>query len=450
MSPNNLYHVMGGVVVVDDDISTAISTMSRRTEIKFEPGSEAALEHLEALIDSFQKGEETVLESIEREETILESIEHDEEPGSQAIEAGRDGERAPMKRSFDKMEEIPKYEGARPKLLVFDASALMENRAGICHSVHKVFATLFPKYKMPTQDEIMEAYSFTGSWPDILAHLGISKKDYRANKKASEKLYMQAYLEINGPEQMCYFSDSVRVLRAAKKEGFVLAIMSVDSGMIVDAMVRLGTIDIFDIYIDNDCAWISRGVEAPPRPVETKDIIEAYDEYLKDKGLKVEGKHFHTPTGDDSNKLKRDEFMIIEGTVKQLESHRQKVQYPEIWSYNLVYVARTEADLSVELESWCDLAVEDLDEFGYAVFGLPLPDTAPARPAPADRPTVIEIEDGENDGEDQQMNDAGEQQESGAGEQQESVAEEQQKSGAEEEREETGPEEQQENEKGLV
>lgn len=313
-----------------------------------------------------------------------------------------------MKRSFDKVDEIPKYEGVRPKALVFDASAILENRTGICHAMHKVFQKVFPTHPMPTQDEIMEAYSYSGAWPDMLAHLGIPKKEYRAKQKASEEAYMKAYGKANAVEQLAYFSDSVRVLRAAKEEGFVLVLYSDNSPLIVDALLRLGTVDIFDIYIDNENAWISRGVTAPPRPIETKDIIEAYDEYLKDKGLKVEG--------DDSNKLKREEMMLIEGTIKQLESHREKGENSETWNYPLVYVARTEAEISVEQESWCALMVEDLDEFGYAVFGLALPETAPARPVAPGRATdkvvdlvekeVVEVEDGEKDAGEQQSKDA--------------------------------------------
>lgn len=69
-----------------------------------------------------------------------------------------------MKRSFDKVDEIPKYEGVRPKALVFDASTILENRTGICYAMHKVFQKVFPTHPIPTQDEIMEAYSYSGAW----------------------------------------------------------------------------------------------------------------------------------------------------------------------------------------------------------------------------------------------------------------------------------------------
>ncbi|CAP71736.1 uncharacterized protein PODANS_6_6905 [Podospora anserina S mat+] len=474
MSPTKPQHISGEFVITDDD------NVANASRFKFEPGSEPALEHLEALMDRFQEHEKALGRVHEGQEAVLrvhlfvpsslrllslqltspspETISfrpislraflssHLQQyptppamwPGGLHILPSRAScpstnffasrERAPMKRSFDKVDEIPKYEGVRPKALVFDASAILENRTGICHAMHKVFQKVFPTHPMPTQDEIMEAYSYSGAWPDMLAHLGIPKKEYRAKQKASEEAYMKAYGKANAVEQLAYFSDSVRVLRAAKEEGFVLVLYSDNSPLIVDALLRLGTVDIFDIYIDNENAWISRGVTAPPRPIETKDIIEAYDEYLKDKGLKVEGKPFRFPfsplqrptefphTGDDSNKLKREEMMLIEGTIKQLESHREKGENSETWNYPLVYVARTEAEISVEQESWCALMVEDLDEFGYAVFGLALPETAPARPVAPGRATdkvvdlvekeVVEVEDGEKDAGEQQSKDA--------------------------------------------
>ncbi|KAK0726428.1 hypothetical protein B0T21DRAFT_394918 [Apiosordaria backusii] len=312
------------------------------------------------------------------------------------------GERAPMKRSFENMSEIPKYNGPRPKVLVFKADSVVENRAGICHAVHAAFRTAFPEVPMPSQDDIMEAYSYTNFWDEVLAHCGVSKAMYRAKRGQSEKAYMQAFVDNECADKLIFFSDSVRVLRAAKEHGFVLALDGVHASqtpLLVEAMRKFQTTDIFDIYLDLEGAWISRGPDAPPRPILSSDILVAYDEYLQAKGLKVEG--------DNSNALRRDEVMAVVGSIKGLMSlleNQEKKADGELWGCKLCYVARTEAEVLEGVSSLLDLEVEDLDELGYSLFNLPLPATAPARPVLASSSAalpsteeVIEITDGEEE-----------------------------------------------------